>query len=160
MTLTEVVVALAIAVGLVGILVPILPGLRAGPGGDPGLGRRGGRQHRVARLRRRRHAPRDRHGREVRRPRPPARSCSGIPASTQWVGAAVRAWWASSWSRSSGSSSASSLGVYVAERRRLGAKAAWPSTKAALRAVGLSILIELAAATLAACVWVVGVVVT
>jgi uncharacterized protein YqgC (DUF456 family) len=52
------------------------------------------------------------------------------------------------------------LGVYVAERRRLGAEPAWPSTKAALRAVGLSILIELAAGVLAAGCWVVGVVLT
>ena len=36
-------------------------------------------------------------------------------------------------------------GVYAAERRRVGVEAAWPSTLAALRAVGLCILIELAA---------------
>ena len=35
------------------------------------------------------------------------------------------------------------LGIYLAERRRVGQADAWPSTKAALRAVGLSILIEL-----------------
>lgn len=52
------------------------------------------------------------------------------------------------------------LGVYVAERRRVGAAQAWPSTTGALRAVGVSILIELAAAVLAAGVWVVGVVIT
>jgi uncharacterized protein len=52
------------------------------------------------------------------------------------------------------------LGVYLAERRRLGAAAAGPSTKAALRAVGLSIVIELVAGTLAAGCWVVGVVLT
>ena len=52
------------------------------------------------------------------------------------------------------------LGVYVAERRRVGATMAWPSTTGALRAVGVSILIELVAAFLAAVVWVVGVVVT
>ena len=52
------------------------------------------------------------------------------------------------------------LGVYVAERRRVGATSAWPSTTGALRAVGVSILIELVAAFLAAVVWVVGVVVT
>lgn len=51
-------------------------------------------------------------------------------------------------------------GVYAAERRRLGAGAAWPSTKAALRAVGLSIAIELLAAVLATGAWVVGVVLT
>lgn len=52
------------------------------------------------------------------------------------------------------------LGVYLAERRRVGAAAAWPSTRHALRAVGVSILIELVAASLAAVTWVVGVVVT
>lgn len=52
------------------------------------------------------------------------------------------------------------LGVYLAERARVGAALAWPSTTAALRAVGVSILIELVAAFLAAVAWVVGVVVT
>lgn len=52
------------------------------------------------------------------------------------------------------------LGVYVAERRRVGSALAWPSTVQALRAVGVSILIELVAAFLAAVVWVIGVVVT
>ncbi len=48
------------------------------------------------------------------------------------------------------------LGVYAAERGRVGAAQAWPSTKQALRAVGLSILIELVAGMLAAATWVVG----
>lgn len=52
------------------------------------------------------------------------------------------------------------LGVYAAERARLGAEAAGPSTWAALRAVGLSLLIELAAGALAAAAWGVGVVLT
>jgi hypothetical protein len=52
------------------------------------------------------------------------------------------------------------LGVYVAERARVGAAGAWPSTVGALRAVGVSILIELVAAFLAALTWVVGVVAT
>lgn len=52
------------------------------------------------------------------------------------------------------------LGVYLAERRRVGGTLAWPSTTGALRAVGVSILIELVAAFLAAVVWVVGVAVT
>lgn len=52
------------------------------------------------------------------------------------------------------------LGIYLAERARVGGAAAWPSTKHALRAVGVSILIELVAAALAAATWVVGVVVT
>jgi uncharacterized protein YqgC (DUF456 family) len=52
------------------------------------------------------------------------------------------------------------LGVYLAEVRRLGSQQAWPSTKAALTAVGLSIAIEFASALLAACVWGVGVALT
>ena len=52
------------------------------------------------------------------------------------------------------------LGVYAAERHRLGAAAAWPATKHALKAVGVSILVEALAAVLAALTWVVGVVVT
>ena len=50
------------------------------------------------------------------------------------------------------------LGVYLAEHRRVGAAAAWPSTKAALKAVGLGILIELVAALLATGTWLVGVI--
>lgn len=50
-------------------------------------------------------------------------------------------------------------GVYVAERVRLGAAQAWPATRSALGAVGLSILIEFTFAFLAALAWVVGVVV-
>jgi uncharacterized protein YqgC (DUF456 family) len=52
------------------------------------------------------------------------------------------------------------LGVYLAERARVGGALAWPSTKGALRAVGASILIELVAALLAAAAWVAGVVAT
>lgn len=52
------------------------------------------------------------------------------------------------------------LGIYLAERARVGAARAWPSTTAALKAVLVSILIELVAAALAAATWVVGVVVT
>jgi uncharacterized protein YqgC (DUF456 family) len=52
------------------------------------------------------------------------------------------------------------LGVYLAERFRVGAAQAWPSTVADLRAYGASILIELVAASLAAVAWMVGVAVT
>jgi uncharacterized protein YqgC (DUF456 family) len=52
------------------------------------------------------------------------------------------------------------LGVYLAELGRVGREAAWPATKQALLAVGLSMLIELTASLLAAVTWVVGVVVT
>jgi uncharacterized protein YqgC (DUF456 family) len=46
------------------------------------------------------------------------------------------------------------LGVYLAELARLGRGRAWTSTRAALGAVGWSILIELAAGLLATAVWV------
>ena len=50
------------------------------------------------------------------------------------------------------------LGVYLAERGRLGDHAlAWPSTLHALRAAGWSLLIELTTALLMAGAWVVGV---
>ena len=52
------------------------------------------------------------------------------------------------------------LGVYLAELNRVGGQAAWPATVHALKAVGLSIMIELAAAMLAAATWVAGVLVT
>ena len=47
-------------------------------------------------------------------------------------------------------------GIYLAELQRLGRERAWPATKAALRAVGLAVLIELTAAVLAAGVFVAG----
>ncbi|HTF54098.1 MAG TPA: DUF456 domain-containing protein [Pseudonocardia sp.] len=52
------------------------------------------------------------------------------------------------------------LGVYLAELLRLREHAqAWPSTTQALRAVGWSILIELAAGLLATAVWIIGMIV-
>jgi uncharacterized protein YqgC (DUF456 family) len=52
------------------------------------------------------------------------------------------------------------VGIYLAERQRLGAERAWPSTKHALKAVGISILIELTAALLATATWTIGVIAT
>jgi uncharacterized protein YqgC (DUF456 family) len=52
------------------------------------------------------------------------------------------------------------LGVYVAQWHRLGRRQAWPATVHAVKAVGLGILIELGFAVLAAGTWAVGVVVT
>ena len=52
------------------------------------------------------------------------------------------------------------LGVYAAERRRLDRHAAGPATRHALKAVGLSMLIELTASLLAIATWVTGVGVT
>ena len=52
------------------------------------------------------------------------------------------------------------LGVYLGEVRRQGSRRAVPATRAALAAVGLSVLIELVAALLAAAVWLAGAVTT
>lgn len=52
------------------------------------------------------------------------------------------------------------IGVYAAERVRVGTAQAWPATRRALGAVGLSILIEFTFAFLAAATWAVGVLVT
>jgi len=51
-------------------------------------------------------------------------------------------------------------GVYLAELRRVGSGQAWPSTWHALKAAGLAIVIELAAGVAAAVVWAAGVVAT
>lgn len=48
------------------------------------------------------------------------------------------------------------LGMWLAERVRLGPGRAWPSTRGALGAVGLSVLVEFAAALGVAVVWVFG----
>ncbi len=158
MTLLEAGVAVAIAVGLVGILVPVLPGSvlvlaaillwAAQLGGTTAwavfavaatllvLGT-------VVKYA----VP----GRNLKR--------AGVPASTQWIGAgaAVVGFFVIP---VVGLVIGFVVGVYAAEHARLGADRAWPSTVAALRAVGLSILIELAAALLATATWAVGVVVT
>lgn len=52
------------------------------------------------------------------------------------------------------------LGTYLAERQRLGDQDAWPSTKSSLRAVGLAVGIELVAGLLVAGLWAIGVVLT
>jgi uncharacterized protein YqgC (DUF456 family) len=53
------------------------------------------------------------------------------------------------------------LGVYAAEWQRLGShQLAWPSTRHAVLAVGLSLLIELAGALLAAAAWLTAVIVS
>lgn len=52
------------------------------------------------------------------------------------------------------------LGIYLAELARVGRTRAWPSTVHALKAAGLSILIELLAGVLATMVWLAGVVAT
>ena len=157
MSLTEVVVGVAIAVGLIGILVPVLPGsalilvaillwaleLGSATGWAVFAVAAGflvvgtvvkyvvpGRQLKDA----------------------------GIPASTQWTGVAlaVPGFFVIP---VVGAFVGFILGVYLAERRRLG-PGAGASTMSALRAVGVSVLIELTAAILAASAWAAGVVVT
>ena len=158
MSAFEAVVALVIAVGLVGILLPVLPGSLlvlaavlawAVHTGGPvawtvlavvtSLLAVGGIVKYVVPTRRLQ---------EV-----------GIPGSTQWAGAAL-AVVGFFVVPVVGLFLGFVLGVYVAEHRRVGARLAWPSTRAALRAAGLSILIELLAGLLAAAAWVAGVVVT
>jgi uncharacterized protein len=51
------------------------------------------------------------------------------------------------------------LGIYLAELQRLGHDQAWPSTRYAVKAAGLSVLIELFAGMLAAATWLVAVLV-
>ena len=154
----EIVVALAIAVGLVGILIPVLPGVLLvlaavlvwaidvdEPAGWVVLGVAtafavvGGVAKYVVPGRRLKDA--------------------GVPASTQWagVGLGIVGFFVVP---VIGIFLGFVLGMYLAERHRVGATDAGPSTRAALRAVGLSILIELASCVLAASAWVVGVVVT
>ena len=154
----EFLVALAIAVGLVGILVPILPGtvlvlgailVWAGVTGGATAWAAFAVAALVLLV-----------GQVVKYLVPGRRlKDAGIPVSTQWVGAAlgVVGFFVIP---VVGLFVGFVLGVYLAEYRRLGARAAWPSTKHSLKAVGLSILIELAAGLVATCAWVTGVVLT
>jgi uncharacterized protein len=52
------------------------------------------------------------------------------------------------------------VGTYASELQRVGARMAWPSTTVALRAVGVSMLIELASVLLATVAWIIGVLAT
>jgi uncharacterized protein YqgC (DUF456 family) len=153
----ELLVALAIAVGLAGILVPVLPGSVLILGGvlvwavDTG-GATAWIVFAVV-------AAVLVVGGVVKYLVPNRRLKSvGVPASTQWIGAAVGivGFFVIP---VVGLFVGFVLGVYAAERRRVG-RDAWPSTKAALRAVGLSILIELVAGIAATLVWVGGVLAT
>ncbi len=154
----EVLVALAIAVGLVGILVPVLPGSILVLGAvlvwawDVG-GSTAWAVFAVA-------AVLLVAGGVVKYLVPNRRlKDAGIPASTQWIGAGlgIVGFFVVP---VIGLFLGFVLGVYLAEYRRVGSAAAWPSTKQALRAVGLSILIELVAGVAATLVWIAGVIVT
>ena len=157
MSLTEVVVGVAIAVGLIGILVPVLPGsaliLVAILLWALELGSTTGwavfavaAAFLVVGTVVKYVVP----GRQLKD--------AGIPASTQWTGVAlaVPGFFVIP---VVGAFVGFVAGVYLAERRRLG-PGAGASTRSALRAVGVSVLIELTAAILAASAWVAGLVVT
>jgi len=155
---TEVLVALAILVGLVGVIVPILPGLllvlaailvwAVSEGSATGWA-----VFAVA-------ASLLVAGSVVKYAVPNRRlKTTGIPSSTTWFGVAVGVV-GFFVIPVIGLFIGFVLGVYLAEYRRVGGAAAWPSTKHALRAVGLSILIELVAAVAATLVWVAGVLAT
>ncbi|QIG42688.1 DUF456 domain-containing protein [Nocardioides anomalus] len=154
----EVLVALAIAVGLVGILVPILPGSVLILGGVLVWSWYVGGATAwvvfavVAALLVA--------GTVVKYLIPNRRLKEvGVPASTQWAGALVGVV-GFFVVPVLGLFLGFVLGVYLAELRRVGSASAWPSTKHALRAVGLSIVIELVAGVAATCVWVAGVLAT
>jgi uncharacterized protein YqgC (DUF456 family) len=154
----EVLVALVIAVGLVGILVPLLPGSVLILGGVlVWAWYVGGATAWVvcavvaAVLL---------VGTVVKYLMPNRRlKDAGVPASTQWVGAAVGVV-GFFVVPVVGLFLGFVLGVYLAEYRRLGQAAAWPSTRHALKAVGLSIAIELVAGLGATAVWLGGVLAT
>lgn len=158
MTLTEIAIAAAIAVGIVGILVPVLPGsvlvmaailvwaLEIGTSTAWAV-------FAVATVL-------IALGAVVKFAVPGRRlKDAGIPARTQLAGALL-GFVGFFVVPVVGLFLGFVLGVYLAETRRVGRASAWPSTKHALKAVGLSILIELAAALLAAGTWVAGVVLT
>jgi uncharacterized protein YqgC (DUF456 family) len=157
-SLTEVLVALLIAIGLAGILVPVLPGSVLILGGVLiwALYVGGSVAWVVFSVVTVLLAV----GTVVKYAVPGKRlKTAGIPASTQWAGAglAIVGFFVVP---VVGIFLGFVLGIYLAEHRRVGPAQAWPSTKHALKAVGLSILIELVAGVLAAGTWVVGVLLT
>lgn len=158
MTATDLLVALVIAVGLVGIVVPLMPGsvlvvaavlawAAAQGGATAWLVAAVATMLVVV-------------GAVVKYVVPTRRlHDAGIPARTQWagVGLGVVGFFVVP---VIGLPLGFVLGIYLAELGRVGSERAWPATVQSLKAVGLSMLIELAAALLAAGVWVVGVVAT
>jgi uncharacterized protein YqgC (DUF456 family) len=154
----EVLVAVVIAVGLVGILVPILPGsvLVAGAILVWAWTTGGATSWTVFAVA----ATLMIAGTVVKYVVPGRRlQVAGIPASTQWFGVllGVVGFFVVP---VVGLFLGFVLGIYLAELRRVGSAQAWPSTVHSLKAVGLSIVIELVAAVLATLAWVVGVVAT
>ena len=158
MTATTLLAAVLVAVGLVGILVPILPGsilVVAGillwavaEGGATAWAVFAVATLLVVA------------GAVVKYVVPGRRlQVVGVPARTQWAGVAlgVVGFFVVP---VVGLFLGFVLGVYLAEVVRIGRRDAWSSTVHALKAVGLSIVIELAAALAATLVWVAGLVAT
>lgn len=158
MTTVDLIAAAVIAVGLVGILVPILPGTMLVVAGIFGwalvvggptawsLALVAGAVLAIGTIVK--YVVPGRHLEVV-----------GIPARTQWCGVllGVIGFFVVP---VIGLFLGFVLGVYLAEVLRVGAARAWPSTVHSLKAVGMSIVIELGAAVAATCIWVAGVVVT
>lgn len=158
MDAVEILVAVAIAVGLVGILVPVLPGsLLVGVAIVVWAGERGGTGPWIvvaialALLATGATVKYLVPGRRLQR--------AGVPTRTLLIGASlgVVGFFVVP---VVGLPLGFVLGIYLAQWRRLGHGEAWPATVHALKAVGLGIAIELAFAVLAAGVWAVGVVAT
>ena len=158
MTGLEVLVALAIAVGLVGVMVPVVPGALLvwaailvwgiDVGTATGWGVVAAATVMIA-------------GGQVVKYTIPSKqlSVSGVPKRSLVIGAlvAIAGFFVVP---VVGLFIGFVLGVYASECQRVGARLAWPSTKAALRAVGVSMLVEFASALLATAVWVIGVITT
>jgi uncharacterized protein YqgC (DUF456 family) len=157
-TATDLIAALVIAVGLVGILVPVLPGSILVVGAILGwaIAVGGAVAWTVCGV-----AVVLVLAGAVVKYVVPGRSLqvAGVPATTQLIGAlaGVVGFFVIP---VVGAFVGFVLGVYLAELARVGASRAWPSTVQSLKAVGLSIVIELAAAVAATGVWVGGVIAT
>lgn len=157
MTLPDIVAGLAILVGLAGILVPVIPGTIliliavvawAGEIGGTTAWVCAGLAAALLVV-----------GTVVKYAVPGKRLKATVPTSTLLVGA-VLAIVGLFVIPVAGAFVGFPVGVYLAERHRVGAQEAWPSTRAALKAIGASILLEFAFGVAAATTWVVGVVVT
>jgi uncharacterized protein len=155
-TTGDLLVALVIAIGLVGIVVPVLPGtilvaaaIVVWAGVDGGTGAWTVAVISMAVLA----------GASLLKYLVPARTLrdSEIPTSTLLLGAmlGIAGFFVVP---VVGLPLGFVAGVYVAELTRVGARQAWPSTVTALKALGLAMLIELAGGMIAALVWLAGVV--
>lgn len=158
MVWVDIAVALAIAVGLVGILVPILPGsILVGAAVVVWAIAQGGTTAYVVGLVA---VVLLAAGTALKWLLPHRRlSEAGVPASTQWVGAAL-AVVGFFVIPVVGLVVGFVVGVLLAEWRRLGSARAWSSTRTTLVAVGVGILIELCFALGATAAWGVGLLVS